>query len=359
MLTNKSVLKGMLIAACFILMGTYVSPQEVYIDQKEGIIQNRKKDQISFREFEIFKPDLNKVVISQATKIEFCKGNFYILDRRQSRIYVFDKQANYLNSIGRPGQGPGDLEHPSDFVISGKDFIYVLNSMAKRIEVFFLEGGFDRRIELSLPKDIYYAHPSRILVDKRANIYIAYDISPHLIDVYNDKGQYQRTLVERKEKVTVPGVNIGNSSELLFLHNEDYILHLDYFTGIFTEIETTGKNKRVFSAFDPLVHNQTRKIKESLLVGGTATGSGLRVNDFQLWSNCCADDKSNIYVFLLLNKKDERQKMFVYSLKGKFLYWESVPYFGDKKVISLYFISGLFVFRTMDEDIFFCKKEVR
>lgn len=359
MLNEKAPFIKTLLMISLVVLSYYGSSQELKIDQKEPMIQNKKEEQIAFQQFEIFKPDINKVVISQVTKIDFHKGRFYILDQRQSRIFVFDKQANYLYSIGTPGQGPGDLEHPSDFAISDKDLVYVVNPMAKRIEVFFIKGDFNRRIELSLPNDIFYAHPSKILVDKKENIYVAYSLSSHLIDVYDEKGKYQKTLVERKQKVTVPGTYLGNSSELLFFQDENYILHFDHFTGIFTKIAKTGKTEKIFSAFAPLVHNETIKIKEESSRSKKEAKSGLQIQDFQLWSNCCFDNNSNIYVFLLLKKKEEQQKMLIFSSEGDFLYWENIPYFVNTKVLSMYCFDDLFMFRTMDEEIFSAKKEAK
>ena len=37
------------------------------------------------------------------------QGNIYVLDSRQCRIQIFDKDGKYLQTIGRKGEGPGEF----------------------------------------------------------------------------------------------------------------------------------------------------------------------------------------------------------------------------------------------------------
>ncbi len=39
-------------------------------------------------------------------------GTIYVLDQQASHIKVFDASGKYLRTIGRKGQGPGELEYP-------------------------------------------------------------------------------------------------------------------------------------------------------------------------------------------------------------------------------------------------------
>lgn len=350
---NKALL---LISLAFLTH--YAASQEIKIQQREGLVQNKKEKQIVFRQFEKFEPDLNKVTISRITKMIIFDDSVFILDGRQSKIFVFDRKANYLYSIGRPGQGPGDLEYPPDFFISEKEIIYVLNSMAKRIEVFSIKGDFIKRIELKLPKEIFFSQPRCILVDKNQDILIAYNLGPHLIDIYDDNGKYLKTLLKREDEIYIPGDNIGNCSQILFFPKDNAILHFNYFTGLFTKISKTGKVGRHFSVFDALQSKETSKIEEEISASRKANKTGVSIKGFQLWSNCCLDKDYNIYVFLLLKKRTEKQKMFVFSSEGDFLYWENIPYFVNIRVDDLYYFQDSFVFKTSDEEIYFTKKGV-
>src|SRR4030067_3674584 len=97
--------------------------QHEKIEQTKGILQDQKERHIAFSEIKKFAPE-HKISIRRLTKLLINKDRVFILDRTQSKIFVFDMQSGYLYSIGRPGQGPGDLEYPEDFIISNHDLVY-------------------------------------------------------------------------------------------------------------------------------------------------------------------------------------------------------------------------------------------
>jgi len=56
-------------------------------------------------------------------------GNIFALDRRNYRVQKYDKNGKYLQTIGRHGQGPGELEAPYGFCISSQNLIYIADVM--------------------------------------------------------------------------------------------------------------------------------------------------------------------------------------------------------------------------------------
>lgn len=84
------------------------------------------------------------------------KGNIYALDAGNHRIQKFDKDGNYLQTIGRQGQGPGEFERPSRIFLDGQNNIYVADGRGRRgksnlIKVFTNKGDFIRIIHLESP----------------------------------------------------------------------------------------------------------------------------------------------------------------------------------------------------------------
>lgn len=343
------------------ILCTYLAltSQETKLNQKQGTFQDKELSHIQFYKFKKFDIDLNKVAFKSISKIIIHENRVYILDSQLSRIFVFDKKARYLHSIGRPGQGPGDLQYPRDFVISEDGKIYIVCSMVKRIEVFTLDGNFIGRIELKIPEDIYYSKPTNILVTSDNKFIIGYNLSPHLLDVYDSEGKFIKNILKREDPVFVPGVNLANSSLISFVDQENSILHFNNFTGAFTHLKIDGENVQSFSAFDKLHQNEVKKLQEEykeksrkLMVreGG--------VYNFTLWSNFCMDKEGNIYAFLFWKKKEEKQKLFVFSPEGTFLYRITIPYFKDiPRVDEIYFFGDEFIFVTYNWDIYFAKKK--
>ncbi len=86
------------------------------------------------------------------------EGRYYVPDTRENRIVVFDRDGHYLRTIGQPGEGPGDLQWPTDVEAVG-DTLMVTSTWssrgrAQRVTMFnaagslidvFVEEQSDRR----------------------------------------------------------------------------------------------------------------------------------------------------------------------------------------------------------------------
>jgi len=172
----------------------------------------------------------------------------------------------------------------------------------------------------------------------------------------NNKGEYQKTLLEREEEVFIPGINLGNSSQILFFPDDNYMLHFNYFTGVFKKISKTGKAERIFSVFDSFLRKEISNIKEDIKERRKKSKpNSVSTQSFQLWSDCCIDENSNIIVFLLLKKKEEHQKMFVFSSEGDFLYWKWFPYIEKSRIDNISYFNDLFIFKTSNDGVFLSK----
>lgn len=344
---------------CFLLvvLNSYLLSQGIKVDQKEGILQNKKDCHIHFYQFEKFNLDLNKVAFKSIAKIIIHEDKLFILDYRSSRIFVFDKKGKLLYTIGKPGEGPGDLQYPKDFAISDDGTVYIVNSMAKRLEIFSQDGQFKERIKLRLPEEIYYSNPEIILVDNNQNFFIAYHLGPHLIDIYDSNGIFLRTLLTRDDPITIPGSNIGNSSLITFSDQDNSTLHFNYFTGVFTKVNNNGSIETAFSAYDEFHNNEVEKLRKSLIGSKSKTRARVGASIFQLWSNFCQDEKRNIYVLPMVKKKGSPQKLFVFSPEGTLLYSTSIPYFKDTRIDEIFCFGKDFVFVTSDWDIYFAKRK--
>ena len=87
-----------------------------------------------------------------------------------------------------------------------------------------------------MPKELYYSYPSMLLLGDNDEIYIAYSLSPNLIDAYDENGRYLRTLLKREDDIMIPGDNIGNCWQIDYGQVEGDILHFDFFKGLFIKV---------------------------------------------------------------------------------------------------------------------------
>jgi len=71
-------------------------------------------------------------------------GNIHVLDGGNCRIQVFDKNGQYLLTIGRKGQGPGEFNNPSDIHLDKKNNLYVRDSY--KMHIFNKKRQYERSI---------------------------------------------------------------------------------------------------------------------------------------------------------------------------------------------------------------------
>ncbi len=93
-------------------------------------------------------------------------GHFYISDRKEAHIKVFDKEGRYLRTIGRRGQGPGDLDGIGALsIVRTTGELAVGNVLRDCLTFFKAEGTYLR--------DLPYGgrHTDFAILDSKGNIF--------------------------------------------------------------------------------------------------------------------------------------------------------------------------------------------
>ena len=88
--------------------------------------------------------------------------NIYIMDSGNSRIQKFDSKGQFLQTIGRKGQGPGEFERPRRLSIDSQDNIYVEDR--EQIKIHDCNGKFRKSISIN-------GSVSEFAVDSEGNIF--------------------------------------------------------------------------------------------------------------------------------------------------------------------------------------------
>jgi len=68
------------------------------------------------------------------------QNNIYVLDSGNHRVQKFDKDGNYLQTIGRKGQGPGEFMRPINILLDAQGNIYVLE--LRKLNLFDSKGNY-------------------------------------------------------------------------------------------------------------------------------------------------------------------------------------------------------------------------
>jgi len=362
MMLKRKAFTPILIVGFACVLFSNIFARESKLSQKKGIYQDFPEKQIQFEPFEEIEIDFDQVPLRNITKMDFQNDRIYILDIDRAELYVLDKTGKLLLVIGRPGQGPGDLEHPRDFFISKDKKLYILNSMPDRIEIFDLQGKSLGSFRFKAPFEFSFA--DAIITDNQY-VYLGFSLN-HLIARFDLSGKYIDTILKRKEPIDIYKNNALFSPQLTFFQNkdkdDDLILIFDSFHGIFGRITKSGDVIDAFSASfireNKIVQIIETKIKIMKSPYDDMTKGSIKADNFALWSNFCIDNTGNIYVFSLGDVNTERkQKMIVFNSFGDFLYEKRISLLDNYSYRFIGCDGRDFVFINSDFQILLAKRK--
>jgi sugar lactone lactonase YvrE len=108
----------------------------------------------------------------------------YATDRYQ--IVVFDKRGRFIRQFGKPGVGPGDLDHPGGVAVDSQGRVYVSDSNHNRVEAFSSEGDLiwvtGRQIsDLSSETANPFVLPRGLTIQRDGSIVVADPLGQELV----------------------------------------------------------------------------------------------------------------------------------------------------------------------------------
>lgn len=73
------------------------------------------------------------------------EGNIYVINRPDANVCVFDMNGLFIKTIGRKGQGPGEMQMPVFLQIGADREILVVDYSGRRVLYFSMDGTFERQ----------------------------------------------------------------------------------------------------------------------------------------------------------------------------------------------------------------------
>ena len=64
------------------------------------------------------------------------RGNIYVKDGRSAAVLVFDANGRYVTTVGKRGEGPGELREVYSMHVDGDDRLIVADRMSRRLTIF-------------------------------------------------------------------------------------------------------------------------------------------------------------------------------------------------------------------------------
>jgi hypothetical protein len=102
------------------------------------------------------------------------RGNIYVADRIRAHIRVFDENGIHLKTIGRKGQGPGEMQMPIYVQITNRDEVLVHDYLGQRLSYFSLDGNFLRQKSTAITRSPFIP----IRMDSQGNLIVLAAFGP-------------------------------------------------------------------------------------------------------------------------------------------------------------------------------------
>ncbi len=75
--------------------------------------------------------------------------NIFVLDSKDKKIKIFNSQGKFERAIGKPGQGPGEVEMPTGIQLTSAGELLVEDALTRRLSFFKPSGEFLRHVSFA------------------------------------------------------------------------------------------------------------------------------------------------------------------------------------------------------------------
>jgi hypothetical protein len=186
----------------------------------------------------------------------------FVSDWKESHIKVFDKDGNYLMTVGRKGQGPGEFESVTAIQITNQKELMVYDGNSRRISFFSLDGKLLRSqgtseiqaLNFRLNSEGHFL-ASKVMLDPKNFLAVTE------LNIYDpDLDEVTNIATSEPNDIFTPFLPFA----VWQLTKTDKIVYGNNLTYEFYILDSTGKPlKRIVRNYDPVKITEEEK-KESL-----------------------------------------------------------------------------------------------
>ncbi|WP_158602530.1 6-bladed beta-propeller [Proteiniphilum sp. X52] len=165
-------------------------------------------------------------LIADIDKIEITDKRFYILDRRNCVISIFDKNGFYISKIDRKGQGPDEYLDIADFAISDT-LVYVLSRIEKKLFIYTETGAFVKSYVLDDFYDYFHIEGKELFLYSNYSNSKLYNIIVANLneDAISYSKEFLPFLKNQSFSFTPTPFNKTTENELLVCQQYDYCIY--------------------------------------------------------------------------------------------------------------------------------------
>ncbi|MFC1564481.1 NHL repeat-containing protein [candidate division KSB1 bacterium] len=280
------------------------------------------------------------------------EGNIYILDSRNNRIQKFDNEGEYIETIGRKGEGPGEFLTCSCIQIDiTNNILYAGDHFNGRINIFSLDGKYLREIKTTNMVRIFLLTPEeKLIVDELSYSHSRWMQNEKkgeigLLGIYDLKGQFIKEFGRAIDFGRRAAIYDGN----LFRYEADDKGNIYVLFHRQNRIEKYSSDGNLIFTADRKLNYEPEITEEDIVTGG---GDRIKITVFTNISGGLALDPMNrLWTSTLMTKNSSiadppiyKERCFeIYNEDGILLQRLPVPvYFSYIKVFgdNLYLIDS-------------------
>jgi len=308
-------------------------------------------------------------------------GNVYMMERRYTKVFVFDAAGTFKYSFGGLGEGPGEFNNPQIIYNMGR-YVIVFDAGA-RLHYFTKGGKYKNTFRIpsqTYPLDFFDIDSFvmyQYATDRKGNEGLKqYNLKTKkstLITEFPRPGAMESSKTSEKETVSVTYIDPNTTPEMVIkLKNRHlYIGRNDNY--LIKKIDLKGKELLSFSIEGKEPKSVPQAYKEEKIGRIKLDGQKLPKNmanklmeqmgdHCTLFNTIVVDDKGFIFVYVTDISDKNRQEIDIFSPEGKYLY-RSVAVFPDGvQFRSSLRLKGDYIYAYIedeDEELKFAKYKIK
>ena len=191
-----------------------------------------------FEEFEYISLETSKEsIFGEIRKLIIYDNRFYIHDSQLKKIFVFQADGTFVQTIGRIGSGPGEYTHLEDFAIDEENNRIIILGYPSTVYVYDLDGNYIFRKQfMSLPVWSFCSYKDGFICSSNHQIFSTKEESlVFLLDKdFNLKSKMGKALTKNTLPPFISYPFFKDGKSIYYFDNLNSIIYL---------INTTNPNK--------------------------------------------------------------------------------------------------------------------
>ncbi len=317
------------------------------------IFINRKENTFSLISKTIFEKEKNisikKITMNEKNSPGRIKsvfvsgGKIYILDRYYYKVMVYDKEFKFLYSIGRAGQGPGEIYSPGGIFVDNNK-IYIFN-VPDRFEIFSKNGEYLKTIKLKFNSndDITKTNCDSFAICE-GKIYLYCFIGKNKVKVFDMSGNLLKNLIKRENSRITPGYSYLADFRRLYISKSKKYLILSSLLDGSSELYDlkSGKMLYKFSLKEKETEERVAKLRKKIK-DDKKEHSVISVKVFAFFSVSYDPYNDNIWI-LKRRRKKKHYVLYIVNPGKKLIRRIYFPWKNNIEIIKFFFLDKNSVF---------------